>query len=207
MASLPALADLADVEDRLGRDLDATESRRAQALLVDASAVVRAYCRRDFTRATTTARLRPRGDKVVLPMRPVLAVTEVFAVQSFGTTLLRTPMSFWNWPGGHEVYLGDQTLVINGPTLDWDDHQTWCDVTYNHGFDEVPGDIVTVVANLVMKNLTVPGGGVIDMETVGPYNVRYATYTSAGPLGLSDGDRQILNRYRSTISHTVELRS
>ena len=207
MASLPSLADLADVEDRLGRDLAAEESRRADALLRDASAVVRSYCRRDFTMGTTTGRMRPVGNKVTLPLRPVLEVTGIWAVQSFGTTQMRTPISFWNWPGGHEVYIGDQNLVINGPTLEWDDRQTWLDVEYRHGFAEIPEDIVTVVANLVAKNLTVPAGGLIDMETVGPYNVRYATYTSAGPLGLSEADRQILNRYRSTVSHTVELRS
>lgn len=207
MASLPSLADLAEVEDRLGRDLDAEDSRKADAMLRDASAVVRAYCRRDFTMDTTTGRYRPRGRKLVLPLRPVLNVLGIWAVQSFGTTVFRTPISFWNWPGGHEIYIGDQSLVINGPSLDWDDADTWCDVEYRHGFAVVPDDIVTVVANLVAKNLSVPGGGLVDMETVGPYNVRYSTFTSAGPLGLSDADRQILNRYRSTVSHTVELRS
>lgn len=206
MASLPSLADLSDVEDRLGRDLDASESRKAAALLADASTVVRNYCRRDFTMGTTTARYRPRGNKVVLPQRPVLSVTSVKAVQAFGTTFMITPLVFWSWVGGYEIVLGDATLVINGPTLDYDDTNVWIEVTYSHGFAEVPEDVKSVVANMVVRNLTVPKSGLIDMETVGPYTARYSGFTAAGPLGLGEADRVILNRYRSTISHTVELR-
>lgn len=206
MASLPTLADLADVEDRLGRDLDTSEQARAAALLRDASTVARSYCRRDFTQGTTTARYRPRGRKVLLPQRPVLAVTAVAGVQAFGTTEVVTPMALWSWVGGHEIFLGDQTLVINGPTLDWSDTNVWVQVTYDHGFAEVPDDIVTVVANMVVRNMTVPSGGLIDSETIGPYTTRYSGFTSAGPLGLSEADRVLLNRYRSTIASTVELR-
>lgn len=206
MASLPHLADLSDVEDRLGRDLTPEESRKADALLRDASTVVRNYCRRDFTMGTTTARYRPRGRKIILPQRPVLSVTAVYSVQSFGPTILTTPLTFWSWVGGAEIIIGDETLVINGPTIDFDDVNVWVEVTYSHGFAEVPDDVRAVVANLVVRNVTVPGGGLADMETVGPYTVRYSGFTAQGPLGVSEADRQILNRYRSTTSATVELR-
>lgn len=207
MASLPLLADLSDVEARLGRDLTAEETTRANAMLADASVVVRSYCRRDFVAGTGVARLRPRGDKVVLPQRPVRAVNAVNGVQDYNGTEISTPLVFWSWPGGFEVWLGDQSLVINGPWIDWTNPDVWVDVDYDYGFDTVPDDILTVVANMVSRNLTVPAGGLVDMETVGPYNVRYSTFTSAGPLGLSDADRQILNRYRTTTNRTVELRS
>lgn len=207
MASLPLLADLADVEARLGRDLTPDETTRANALLTDASVVVRSYCRRDFVAGTGVARLRPRGDKVILPQRPVRHVNGVTAVQDFNGIETSTPLAFWSYPGGYEVYLGDQSLVINGPWIDWTDPNVWVDVDYDYGFATVPDEILTVVANLVARNLTVPAGGLVDMETVGPYNVRYSTFTSAGPLGLSDADRQILNRYRTTTNRTVELRS
>lgn len=206
MASPSPLCDLEDVEDRLGRDLSPDEQRKATAVLTDASAVVRSYCRRDFTRATTTGRYRPVGDRVTLPLRPVLAVSGVWAVTSYGTTVYRTPLVVWQWAGGPEVYLGDTSLVINGPWIDWSDSHVWVDVEYTHGYDAVPADIVTVVANMVVKTLSVPGGGLIDMETVGSYNVRYSTITAAGPLGLTDGDRQILNKYRTTVNHSVEMR-
>lgn len=206
MASLPSLAELSDVEDRLGRDLDPGESRRAAALLADASTVVRNYCRREFTQGSTTARYRPTGRKVNLPNRPVLGIVSVASVQSFGTTIITTPLTFWSWAGGHELYIGDQTLVINGPTLDFDDRDVWVEVTYTHGFAETPADVISVVANLVVRNLTVPSGGLVDMETVGPYTTRYSGFTSIGPLGLGEADRVLLNRYRSSATRTVELR-
>lgn len=208
MASLPSLANLTDIEDRLGRDLTADETTRTQAMLSDASVVVRSYCRRDFSAGTGTVRLRPRGDKVALPQRPVRAVNSVHAIQDFAGSEMSTPLLFWSWPGGFEVFIGDNYgPVINGPYIDWDHPDTWVDVDYDYGFLTVPDDIITVVANMVVRNLTVPAGGLVDMETVGPYNVRYSTFTSAGPLGLSDADRQVLNRYRTTTSRTVELRS
>lgn len=206
MASLPPLAEIIDVEDRLGRDLEPGETRRVETLLEDASTVVRNYTRRDFTLGSTTARYRPRGRKVLLPLRPVVSVTAVAAVQSFGATIITTPMSFWSWVGGNELIIGDQTLIINGPTLDFDDDNVWIEVTYSHGFAEVPDDVKSVVANLAVRNLTVPSGGLIDMETVGPYTARYSSFTAMGPLGLSEADRQLLNRYRSSSSATVELR-
>lgn len=206
MASLPPLAELVDVEDRLGRDLTPEESRKADALLRDASTVVRNYTRRDFTTGTTTARYRPRGRKVVLPQRPVTAVTSVKSVLSFGTNETVTALAYWSWPGGSEVILGDPSLVINGPTWDLDDSDVWVEITYTHGFPEVPDDIRTVIANMVLRNLTAPRSGLVDTEGVGPYQVRYAGFVAQGPLGISEADRQILNRYRSTVSHTVELR-
>jgi len=205
--ALPALADLADVEDRLGRDLDANEQRRADALLRDASTVVRSYTRRDFTVGRTTSRFKPRGDKIILPLRPVTEVHTVKSVISYGQNETITALPFWSWTAGHEVILGDPVLIINGPTYEWTDRNVWVEIDYSHGFAEVPPDVIAIVANLVVRNLTVPQGGMVDMESVGPYNVRYSAFTSAGPLGLGEADRVVLNRYRSTVTHTVELRA
>lgn len=204
--ALPLLAELADVEDRLGRDLDTSEQRRADALLRDASTVVRGYTRRDFTLTRTVSRHRPRGDKVLLPRRPVVEVHSVKSVIGFGTHETLTVMPFWSWVAGHEILLGEPTLIINGPTFEWSDRNVWAEVDYSHGFAEVPLDIISVVANLVVRNLTVPQGGLVDMESVGPYTARYSTFTAAGPLGLGEADRSVLNRYRSTTTSTVELR-
>lgn len=203
--ALVSLADLVDIEDRLGRDLDADESRRADTLLRDASAVVRAYCRRDFTEARHTIRLRPRGSRVLLPQRPVTAVHAVHAVQSFGTTLMRTPLTLWSWVVGAEVHLGDTTLVINGPELDYDQSSIHVEVDYSYGYPEVPSDVAAVVANVAVKALTMPSGGLVDMETIGPMTVRYAGVNN-GPLALTEPDRAVLNRYRSHAVKTMELR-
>lgn len=204
--SLPSLAELDDVEDRLGRDLTEDEQRRAQAMLDDASAVVRAYTRRNFTRTTATIRLRPRGNKVVLPQRPVISVDEVKTVVGFGPTEISIPTPSYSWVAGTEVHFLDINAIYNAPTLDVDEDNLWAEVTYTYGYDETPYDIMAVVANMVVRNLTVPNGGVVDLETVGPYTVRYSGFTSAGPLALSGADRDILNRYRVSTAYTMELR-
>jgi hypothetical protein len=208
MASLPPLADLDDVEDRMGRDITPDEQRKAAAMLVDASATIRAYCRRDFTLNTATGlRLRPRGNKVLLPQRPVVDVASVATVFSFGPTEYVTPTPAWSWVSGNTIYLiDDPDLVFNGPAFNLDDENVWIQVTYTYGYTEVPQDIVSVCANLVLRNLTVPGSGLVDLETVGPYTVRYANFAGGGPLALSGGDRDILNRYRTNTIQTVELR-
>lgn len=207
MASLPSLADLEDVEDRLGRDLSTDEQRRADALLRDASVIVRNYTRRDFTLSNTVDRYLPRGRKVILPKRPVVAINSVKAVIGYGTHQTISVLSFWSWVAGPEIILGEPTLMINGPSYEWNDSNVWAEVDYDHGFAEVPDDVRTVTANLVVRNLTAPKGGLIDMETVGPYTARYSGITASGPLGLAEPDRSVLNRYRSTINHTVELRA
>jgi hypothetical protein len=205
---LPSLAELDDVEDRLGRDLTEEEQRRAQAMLDDASAVVRAYTRRDFTRQTATTRLRPRGSKVVLPQRPVIAVDSISTIVSFGSTETVIPTPAYSWVSGAEVHFLDSSVIYNAPALDiGDDENLWVEVTYTYGYDDIPYDIMAVVANMVVRNLTVPNGGTVDLETVGPYTVRYSGFTSAGPLSLSPADRDILNRYRLSTAYTMELRT
>lgn len=205
--SLPSLAELDDVEDRLGRDLTEEEQRRAQAMLDDASAVIRAYTRRDFTRTETTIRLRPRGNKVVLPQRPVISVSEVKTVIAIGPTEIVTPTPVYSWVAGAEIHFLDSSIIYNAPTLDiGDEENLWVEVTYVFGYDEIPYDVMAVVANMVVRNLSVPNGGMVDLETVGPYTVRYSGYTSAGPLSLAPADRDILNRYRVATAYTMELR-
>lgn len=203
--ALASLADLSDIEDRLGRELDEDESTRADALLRDASAVVRAYCRRDFTANRETVRIRPRGSKILLPQRPVVEVHMVWAVHSFGPTIYRTPMAFWGWVSGHEISIGDDSMVINGPTISWDSSDTYAEVDYSYGYETVPDDVRAVIANVAVKALTMPSGGLVDMETIGPMTVRYAGVNN-GPLALTEPDRAVLNRYRSSSARTMELR-
>lgn len=204
MASLAPLAELEDVEDRLGRSLTADETAKVSANLRDASAAVRAYTRRDFTQTEETIRVRPRGYKVILPQRPVVAVTSVAMVSDFNGTEFVTPVP-WSWVSGFEIHLVDPAIVINGPCQDWDDDNVWAEIAYTHGYEEIPDNIVGVVANVALRQTTIPNGGYVDSETAGPFTVRYTGAVGGGPLALNDGERRILNSYRRT-SRTVELR-
>lgn len=202
------LAELSDVEDRLGRDLTDTETGRTVAALRDASAVVRRYTRRTFTAETTTQRLRPVGYTVRLLQRPVTAVTAVSVIGDGGTAI---PIPAWAWDGGSELWVyGDSEQVINLPEAIadlWAYRTPMVEVTYTHGFAEIPDDVVAVVAGKAVVALSLPasGGGVMSSETADAYSYQLAGFARSGPLGLSQADREILNAYRPG-ARSIELR-
>lgn len=70
--TLPALAELSDLEARLGVDLSGSDSTRAQAALDDASAVIRDEAGVDF--------LDPEDDASLDPDMPAVIVTICLAV-------------------------------------------------------------------------------------------------------------------------------
>ncbi|GGM04769.1 hypothetical protein GCM10010099_21110 [Streptomyces cinereus] len=199
---LPSLATVADLATFLGRTFTPEQEAQAQALLDQASSVVRAYVRQGITRATTTdtftmRRADPqrygRGGVVTLPQRPVVAVT---AVKINGVAT-----SDW-WLEGAELLLGsgawDRPPAAHQPPQ--------VEVTSTHGWDPVPGDIEAIVmqaANRVMVN---PGG--IRSETVGGISTTYLVPSMGENLGvlLSRTEQKVLDRYRRT-SGTVRLRS
>src|SRR4051812_38291064 len=92
--SVDPLASSTDLSDRLGRPLTVAEEARAQALLVDASALVRAYTGQDFTRTDNeTVVMRAQQGEIRLPKRPVIDVTAVVAVGAGGAPDL--PVTGW----------------------------------------------------------------------------------------------------------------
>lgn len=201
MAVLPSLATVADLAALLGRTFTPAEELQAQALLDQASSVVRGYLRLDVTRATTTDTFTMRradplryscSGMVTLPQRPIEAVT---AVEVDGLATLD-----W-WLDGNELLLR---------AWSWDHppaaHQApQVEVIYTHGWDPVPGDIAAIVmqaANRVMVN---PSG--IRSETVGGESITYLIPSTGEMLGtlLSRTEMKVLDRYRRTAA-TLRLR-
>lgn len=175
---LAPLATVADLEGRLGRVLDAADTIRAELLLGDASAAVRAYTGQQFTAATTTARYPVRGNMVRLPQRPVTAVTAVANTDGAAVS--------FEWFYGHTV-----TLTA-GP---W---TGWVDVTYTHGYAEIPGEIIGLVCNLVARALgTLPDETGYQSESIGTYSYSVGPAAAAGPFGYLNDERAVLDRYRS----------
>lgn len=203
-----ALAELSDVEDRLGRDLTDAETGRALAALRDTSAVVRRYTRRTFTREQSTQRLRPVGGKVTLPQRPVVSVDAVVVLGDQGQ---RITLPVWTWDGGSELWIySDSSQIINlsESLADLFLYRTpLVEVTYTHGFAEIPDDVVAIVAGKAVVQLSLPasGGGVMSSETADIYSYQLAGFARSGPLGLSDADKLILNAYRPG-AKAIELR-
>lgn len=172
-----ALADIPALEARLGRPLTSDEAARAEALLDDASALVRSYTGQDFTRVDDeTVVLRAQQGEIRLPQRPVIDVTAVVAIGAGGAP--DVPVVGWAWDGLDIIRAITDSPIINLPEQWYEDddgaYPGTYRVTYSHGdAASVPLEVVAVVARMVLRTLTAPtvAGGVTG-ETIGPYSYR-----------------------------------
>ncbi len=203
---MSALASPDDIEARLGRDLTAQEAARAQALLSDASAVVRAYTRQNFDLVTDDeVVLRATGGRISLPGRPVQGVSRVEVIGG-SDALPDFTLADWLFDGIDTVRIGEGAAVINLPEAWWDDdgYPGTYRVTYTHGYAEVPAEVLSVVCGVVLRVLTNPSG--YRSETVGSYSVTYAVPATGEQLGtnLTRYEMRVLDRYRRKVD-TVKV--
>lgn len=184
------LATLDDLTPRLGRDLTDAELLRADSALTDVSAAVRAYTGQQFLIDEITARLPVRRNKIRLPQRPVTAVDTVDDVD--GNSLEFT------WDAGDVVYLDSVAgRAFELETVPRRLPLRWADVTYTAGYETVPDDIVAVVCSIAARSLgaTPEHAGVTSMS-LGDAAIGYGTVGASGALGMFDGERAVLDRYR-----------
>lgn len=207
MPSLPPLASMSDVADRLGRDLSDSEGARLRPLLGDASAQIRRYCRRDFAMHTgETQILNGHGGEIYLPGRPAQSVSAV--VLNGGGNLPDLPVPWWTFDGIQTVRVTPGHGIINLPEA-WDDigdyPGTW-KVTYTWGDTECPDDVRMVAANAALSVLTAPtaAAGVIG-ETIGPYSYRLERGGGGVSVALSAADLALLKDYRDGVA-TLQAR-
>lgn len=187
---MTALATVAQLKNVMLRDLGADDLRRAPQLLAIASTKVRTYTGVNFTSTTETKRLRVRAGKVRLPQAPVTAVSGV--VDMDGNTV------------SHEWYAG--RVVDCNPTLlnEFEINLRripvqWVDVTYTHGYDPIPDDVVGVVCDMVAAALdSPPEGAPVVSETMGPFSESHGTTGSGvGGVQLTQTMRDALFPYMS----------
>lgn len=199
---LPSLATVADLATLLGRTFTPEQELQAQALLDQASSVVRAYVRQDITRATTTDTFTLRradpvlhrcSGMVTLPQRPIVDIDTV--------AINGTETSDW-WQDGNDLLL--RSWAWDQPPAAHRAPQVT--VTYTHGWDEVPGDIQAIVLQAANRVIVNPSG--IRSEAVGGESVTYLIPAVGEYLGvlLSRTEQRVLDRYRRTAG-TVNLRS
>lgn len=181
---------LATIEDLLTRMTTTPDPDRAAAVLDDASAAVRAYCGQAFDRATTTDRLRFRRGRLRLPERPVVEVDTVEDVA--GATVAAT------WDG-----LDQLALTTSAAYWETNGSPSWdrvVDVTYTHGYETIPDDLVAVVCNIAARSLGVPPEAApLSGETITNYSYTIGPVGAAGPIGLFDDERAVLDRYRTNV--------
>jgi hypothetical protein len=197
---MTALAGTDDLQARLGRDLTEAEQARAQALLDDASALIRGYTGQDFDLVEDDqAVLRIQGGTVRLPQRPVTEVSQVVALG--GNMVPDVTVIDWVFDGVDQIRLGEGTFIINLPAIWWDDdgYPGTYRVTYSHGYTQIPADVVSVACGMVLRTLTAPTtlGGVTS-ETIGSYSYRLEAADTGLSVVLGQTERKTLARYRNT---------
>ena len=201
---LAPLASITDLEDRLGRTLTDEEAAKAPALLRDASAKIRAFCRQSFDYVTgDVVTLREVGYKLTLPERPVTAVTSVVALSGH-SELADVTLTGWQWDGLDQINLrGLSEVIVNLP--EW-----WHDtpggpgtfrVTYDHGYPTTPDDIVAKTCELATRVLTSPSPTEgMGSERAGPFSYTMApgagTFGAAVRLTKQDRDDLVAAGYR-----------
>lgn len=197
----PPLATIDDVTARLGRGLTDAETTRVQALLKDASSQIKRYCRKDFAYwPNDVLNIKSDGSVIKLPYKPIISVESVIAI-SGRPDIPDIPVSWWVFDGVDEISIAESSAsgVINLPEA-WYDYGAFpgtFQVTYSHGYVEVPDEVVMVCANAVIAVLMAPtmAAGVIG-ETVGAYSYRLERSGGGLSVALSEGDLASLDDYR-----------
>jgi hypothetical protein len=180
-----ALATIADVEARLGRELTGAEEGKATAWLDDASAMFVQRSVQKFEPGESTVRLFPRDGIVRLVQRPVIEIVTVKDID--GVELEFT------FDGHQSIY----ELGSYGPVV----------VNYEHGSENIPKDVVAVVAGMVVRTLLVPDDAAagIQQQAVGPFSQSYATWAVGRQVLMSPSDIEVANYYRDLSFRSTSL--
>lgn len=187
---MAALASVDDVADLLALDSSGVDADQAAAVLAQASARFRAEAGCDFDETETTLILRVDGQRVTLPKRPVLEVDTVKAINADGTA--GAALAGWTFDGIHTLRVDDQSYVINAAAYAGET----VEVTWTHGYDEVPEDVRWTVAQMAARAISSPAPAGVAAENIGAYGYRTAAATVSGAAGMTDDERVVAHRYR-----------
>ncbi len=205
------MADLitqADITARMGA-LNPSQAARVDALIADASALIRSECPALADATDEVVVLRSNAGKLRLPA--VGSTTTVTSVEliSWPTDLL-LPEGTWLFDGIDTIAVDvDAAWVVNFPEA-WtdDDGPGTYRVTYSHSWSATPADIVAVAANMVIRVLASPSmvEGLTG-ENIGQYGYQMSQAAGAAGAGvrITEADRRVLHqpKYRQ-VAGTVE---
>jgi hypothetical protein len=192
-----------DLSDRLGRSLTTDETSRADKLCEDASSPIRSYTRQTITRvAADVVTLRVIGGQVRLPQRPADRPTHLTFTDEY-TNLTQT-LQGWTFDGYDTLDLTYRGYIGNVSSR-WGLHVHTVTVTYSHGYEEIPDDIVTVACGIALRGLMGPGFDAmgVSQEIIGNYSYRTQDGHSAGLATLTPDDRDTLDVYRRRTGTTA----
>lgn len=186
MAQFATAADLAEL---LGETFDATRTAQANAALELASATIQGWTRQTIELvAGDTVTLRGTWDEeLVLPQRPVVAVT---AVSVDGTALTADDWRLW---GSSLVRVGYGN---------WAGPDVAVAVTYSHGWAVIPDVIRAVTMQIAVRLMANPG--LVQAESIGTYSVTYGSEAGGGGA-LTIDEQALLGPFRRRTA-TVPIR-
>lgn len=165
------LANLADQNDATAFGHDTI----AVGFFTRASARVRAYVEQDITAGTST--IKGRAPVILLPQRPVTAVTSVEN-------------------GDIELIEGDDWELHVGGTLVVPLERETLEIVYSHGFAVVPDQVKEVVCSIAARLSAITPAvaqGVIQ-ETAGSESVSFGFDSYNAISELSTGEKRMLDR-------------
>ena len=212
--TLPTLATADDLAAILKSPLTGDDLEYGESLLAMASGVVRSECRSDITKVVGDVLTIPGTFdlEIKLPQRPVFDITSITTdgqpVDATGYTwrrdgtVRRVTGSWITDPGvlsaqGAPAYMGPagstEGPIFTAPS--WFGPDVTLEITYSHGYAEIPGELVELTARLAAMAFARPVG--ITREQIGGYSVHYDGMQSVPSMTLSEQDQRICRRYRS----------
>lgn len=202
MATLPSLATTADLETYLGKPIVGTpQEPRAQALLDQASAVVRRLAEQTITAVVDDQEVHdaPGGSLLMLRELPVTGVTSIVdavdgEIDAVEYTVDPKSGVVWRWRWGAWVPWSWSWWASGGGAGVWQRQRLT--VTYSHGYQEVPADLVGVCCGMVDRALFAAGAGGVTSEMIGGYRYQLGPLAGLGGVGLSAAEQTIIESYR-----------
>jgi hypothetical protein len=195
----------------LGVTFDTAEQAQADMALAAASGAVRDLTSQFLSYvADDTLLMDWNGDQsLFLPELPVVDVVNVEALQTLGD-----PLSWSDWPTDQlqwSMRTGELVLACE-PWAGWPSGgwPAWLAgfpgralqgirVTYSHGFNPMPPELVGVTYGMASRMLDAPTGQALSGETIGAYAYTMSSSALAGggwAAGLTGPEAAIIARYR-----------
>lgn len=178
-----ALAQVSDIEALAGRSLTTSEAAYASTLLDKATSLIQGETRQTLTAVSGDVWMSPlahsREGAIRLPQRPVKSVSSV----NVGGNILPSTQYAVEGNTGVLRYWGG----VYSP------YPVTITVTYDHGFDTVPEDLVAICAELVWGQLSNPQG--LRQFALGDYSGTFAGEGAGIGMALTSDHLRQLSRY------------
>lgn len=182
-----ALITVVELEAFMGRDFSVgVEETQAEAIIDMVTSMVESYTGTSFTPVVDDViTIQADGQGIVeLYSKPVTTVTSVKDINGQEVT-------DWDFDGMATIYNLYPLQVV--------------DITYSHGYQEVPSDIKAVALGASSRIMYNPSG--LRQETVGAISVTYpGVGGEAGTINLSRLEREVLDKY-ARVSQSMRLKS